>query len=396
MFVFHLASRFLLPLLLLLAAAGPAAAEKKPVYVGLDAELGYAGSTSAQAIRMGMLIAMEEVNQAGGVLGGRPLQLIERDNKSLPARSLANLKELAAQPDLVAVFGGRFSPVLLESIPLIHELKLPLLDPWAAADGIIDNGYAPNYVFRLSLRDSWAMPTMLRHAAKKGAKQVGLLLVNTGWGRSNHKAAEAYVALHPEMKIVGTQWYNWADTNFLDKVTALKQAGAQAIVLVANNEASPLIREMAALPSAERLPIVSHWGVSGGNFAKTAGPALQEIDFALVQTYSFIGANRPKARQVLAAAQRLFDVKDARSLAAPTGLAHAYDLTHILARAIDRAGSTERPAVRAALEQVRNYEGLIKHYPQPFTPVRHEALSLEDVFMARYAPDGAIVRIGDR
>ena len=87
MFPIRLASRFLLPFLLLLAAAGPAAAEKKPVYVGLDAELGFAGSTSAQAIRMGMLIAMEEVNQAGGVLGGRPLQLIERDNKSLPARA---------------------------------------------------------------------------------------------------------------------------------------------------------------------------------------------------------------------------------------------------------------------------------------------------------------------
>ena len=396
MFLIRLASRFLLPFLLLLAAAGPAAAEKKPVYVGLDAELGYAGSTSAQAIRMGMLIAMEEVNQAGGVLGGRPLKLIERDNKSLPARSVENLKELAAQPDLVAVFGGSFSPPLLESLPLIHKLKLPLLDPWAAADGIVDNGYAPNYVFHLSLRDSWAMPTMLHHAAKKGTKQLGLLLINTSWGRGNHKAAGAYIALHPEMKIVGTQWFNWADKTFLDKVTTLKQAGAQAIVLVANNEVSPLIREMAALPSAERLPIVSHWGVSGGNFAETAGPALQEIDFALVQTYSFIGANRPKARQVLAAAQRLFDVKDARSLAAPTGLAHAYDLTHILARAIDRAGSTERPAVRAALEQVRNYEGLIKHYPQPFTPVRHEALSLEDVFMARYAPDGAIVRIVDR
>ena len=217
MFLIRLASRFLLSFLLLLAASLAVAAEKKPVYVGLDAELGYAGSTSAQAIRMGILIAMEEVNQAGGVLGGRPLQLIERDNKSLPARSLVNLKELAAQPDLVAVFGGRFSPVLLESVPLIHALKLPLLDPWASADAIVDNGYAPNYVFRLSLRDSWAMPTMLRHAAKKGAKQVGLLLLNTGWGRGNHKAAEAYVALHPEIKIVGTQWFNWSDTAFLDQ-----------------------------------------------------------------------------------------------------------------------------------------------------------------------------------
>ena len=242
----RLASRLLLPLLLLLGATGATSATaveasmktstKQPVYVGLDAELSYVGSTSAQAIRMGMLIAMEEVNQAGGVLGGRPLQLLELDNKSLPARSRENLKALATQPDLVAVFGGRFSPTMLESLPLIHELKLPLLDPWAAADGIIDASYTPNFVFRLSLRDSWAMPAMLRHAAKKGAKQVGLLLVNTSWGRGNNKAAEAYVALHPEIKIVGTEWYNWTDKSFLEKLAALKRAGAQAIVLVGNFE----------------------------------------------------------------------------------------------------------------------------------------------------------------
>ena len=132
MFPIRLVSRFFLPFLLVLATTMAVAAEKKPVYVGLDAELGYAGSTSAQAIRMGMLIAMEEINQAGGVLGGRPLKLIERDNKSLPARALENLKELAAQPDLVAVFGGRFSPTFIESLPLIHELKLPLIAPWSA------------------------------------------------------------------------------------------------------------------------------------------------------------------------------------------------------------------------------------------------------------------------
>ncbi|MFZ1538136.1 MAG: ABC transporter substrate-binding protein [Chromatiaceae bacterium] len=389
--------RFLLHTVLLFSAAVASAADNKPVYVGLEAELEYASSTSAQAIRMGMLIAMDEINQAGGVLGGRPLKLIERDNKSLPARSLANLKELAAQPDLVAVFCGRFSPTVLESIPLIHELQLPLLDPWGSADGIIDNGYNPNYVFRLSLRDSWAMPTMLRHAAQKGAQRVGMLLLNTSWGRSNLKAAEAYVATHPEMKIVGIQWYNWADQTFLDKYAALKNAGAQAIVFVANHdEAGRLVREMVTMPKTERIPIVSHWGVTGGNFAEDAGPALQEVDYAVVQTYSFIGASRPQATQVLAAAQHSFGVKDARSLAAPVGVAHAYDLTHILARAIDMAGSTDRAAIRDALEQVRDYDGLIKHFPRPFTPERHEALILEDVFMARYEPDQAIVRIPDR
>lgn len=382
---------------LLIAPGAGRAAEKKPVQVGLDAELEYAGSTSAQAIRMGMLIAMEEINKAGGVLGGRPLKLLERDNKSLPARSLANLKELAGEPDLVAVFCGRFSPTVLEAIPLIHELKLPLLDPWAAADGITDNGRTPNYVFRLSLKDSWAMPVMLRHAQKQGARGVGLLLLNTSWGRSNLKAAEDYAATHPGVRIVATQWYNWADKSLQSQYQALKQAGAQAIVFVANHdEAGRLVREMAALPKGERMPIVSHWGVSGGDFFKDAGPALHEVDFAVVQTYSFIGANDAKAKQVLAAARRLFGVKDARGLPSPVGVAHAYDLTHLLARAIDRAGTTDRTAVRAALEQVSGYAGLIKRYPRPFTPERHDALSPDNVFMARYARDGAIVRIADR
>lgn len=64
----------------------------------------------------------------------------------------------------------------------------------------------------------------------------------------------------------------------------------------------------------------------------------------------------------------MFGVKDARSLASPVGVAHAYDLIHILARAIDRAGSTYRPAVRAGLEKVRDYEDLIKRYPQSLQP----------------------------
>ena len=50
--------------------------------------------------------------------------------------------------------------------------------------------------------------------------------------------------------------------------------------------------------------------------------------------------------------------------------------------------------MRDALEQVNDYRGLIRYYARPFAPDRHEALALEDVFMARYAADGAIERIG--
>lgn len=125
--------------------------------------------------------------------------------------------------------------------------------------------------------------------------------------------------------------------------------------------------------------------------ADTAGPLVRDLNFVMVQTYSFIGDDRPKARYVLAAANRLFGAADARSIPSPVGLAHAYDLTHILARAINMAGTTERTAVRQALEQVSDYHGLIKHYARPFAPGRHDALSESDVIMTHYDADGAIV-----
>ena len=58
-------------------AQGQAAA---PVRIGLDAEFSHLTSTADDAIRMGMLTAIDEINGAGGVLGGRKLELVERDN----------------------------------------------------------------------------------------------------------------------------------------------------------------------------------------------------------------------------------------------------------------------------------------------------------------------------
>lgn len=373
--------------------AAPAAGQ--PVIVGLDAEFSWPGSTSAQAIEQGILIAIDEINANGGVLGGRPLQLLKKDNGTVPARSIRNLKDLAQTPDLVAVFCGRFSPTVIEAMDTVHALKLVLLDPWAAADIITENGYSPNFSFRLSLRDSYAMPALLKYGTEKGIRAFGVMALNTTWGRSNLAAAESHVSKDPRHpKLVGVRWFNWQDQSLLDKYLDLKRLGAKAILLVANDrEATILLKEIAGLPKSERLPILSHWGVSGGQMADMAASAMREVDFVMVQTYSFIGDDRPRARQVLATANRLFGIADARAIPSPVGLAHAYDLTHLLARAINRAGKTDRAAVRQALEQVRDYDGLIKRYPQPFTVRRHDALSEADVIITRYDTDGAIVPV---
>jgi branched-chain amino acid transport system substrate-binding protein len=373
-------------------ASRAAAAPARPILIALDLEFGHATSTSDDAIKMGVLTAIDEVNAAGGVLGRR-LATVETDNRSVPARGRDNFREHAANADVVAAFCGKFSPVALEQSPLATELRLPLLDPWAAADAIVPDKPQGSYVFRLSLRDEWAVPAMFQHFGKRGITRVAVMYPTSAWGRSNDARVKEHAARNPGIQIATEHWYNWGAKSLAGEYGAARAAGARGLLFVGNEgEGSVLAREVAALPAAERLPIVSHWGVTGGNFLELTGKALQEVDFSVVQTFTLEGRKDAKAAAVVARAGRLFGVKSARDIPSHAGFGHAYDLAHILARAIALAGSADRPAVRDALERVRDYAGLVDQFPRPFSESRHEALSPRNVFIGRFTAHGTLER----
>jgi branched-chain amino acid transport system substrate-binding protein len=378
--------RFLLVVCLFLAMPAQAGTIK----IAIDAEFGIPGSTSAQAILHGAQVAVNEINAAGGVLG-KPLEIIQRDYRGGPARALNNLRELAADPQVVAVMGGKYSPTVVELLPEIHRLKIPFLNPWAAADPITEHGFSPDYVFRLSLRDTWAIQKMMQHAARRSLDDVALILPNSAWGRSNLLAAQAYLHKHPGQKLVAYEWFNFGDKQLDVQYRNLLAAGAQAIILVANEqEGVVFVNEMATLPQAKRLPVIAHWGITAGRFYELTQEALDKLDVVVVQTYSFIGKRDPVAKRVLKGLKQVSGNDDPRKVVSPVGVAHAYDMVHLLARAIDKAGNTDRAAIRSALEQLGPYPGVTRHFARPFTPARHEALGEEYVFLARFAADGAI------
>jgi branched-chain amino acid transport system substrate-binding protein len=378
--------RFLLVVCLFLVMPAQADAIK----IAIDAEFGIPGSTSAQAILHGAQIAVNEINAAGGVLG-KKLEIIQRDNRGVPARAINHLREVAADPEVVAVMCGKYSPTAIELLPEIHRLKIPFLNPWAAADPITEHDFSPDYVFRLSLRDTWAMQKMMQHAAGRGLNDVALLLPNSAWGRSNLRAAQRHVGRHPGLKLVAYEWFNFGDKRLDVQYRNLLAAGAQAIILVANEqEGVVFVNQLAALPQAQRLPVIAHWGITAGRFFELTQVALEKVDVVVVQTYSFIGKHDPVAKRVLKGLKQATGNDDPRKVVSPVGVAHAYDMVHLLTRAIDKAGSTDRAAIRSALEQLGPYPGVTRHFARPFTPARHDALGEENVFLARFAADGAI------
>lgn len=373
-------------------ATSRARAQAAPVRVGLSAELKMVSSTSDDTVRLGLALAIEDLNAAGGVLGGRPWQLEVRDDRSVPSRGTENLRELAGLPDLVAVFGSRFSPVMVEMGAVAPQVQCPVISPWAASNSVIDAKQSPGWVFRVSLNDTWAMRCLLRAAQADGHTRLGLLLPNSGWGRSCHEAAAAQAQGMKGVELLPERWYNWGgEKSLIEPYAVLRQAGMQALILVANEPEGALVcKELLGLPANARVPMYSHWGIAGGDFPALVGPGLQALDLKVVQTTALQLDRTPQGLHLLQRAAQRMGATPPHRLPSLVGLGQAYDAMGMVHRAVQLAGSTRREAVREALEHLPPFDGVVRRYAPAFTPQRHEALSQADVILARWDDTGTL------
>lgn len=362
-------------------AAGVFAAD--PVKLGHVAALSGPSAQSGEAITRGLTIAIDEINAAGGVLGGRMIELVQRDDESNPPKGAIAARELIFKEKVTAFFGGIDSPVSLAIVPLANKEKVPFMGVWAAATPITRNNADPNYVFRVSAVDALVDIRLLDHANRKfGAKKAGLMLINNPWGESNEKGLVAADAGNDDIEIVGIEKFENNDVDMVPQLTRLKNAGADAIILVVN---APPGAQM--MKSRERMgwsvPVVSHWGISGGRFPELAGPTAGDAHF--VQTYSFFGKQSPAGERVLASLMKKYpEIKGPEDVFSPVGTANAYDAMYLMARGIDKAGSTDGDAIRKAMYEIGTHDGLIKTYDNPFSPGNHDALGPADYIMVHY------------
>jgi branched-chain amino acid transport system substrate-binding protein len=357
-----------------------------PIKIGHVAALSGASAQSGEAITRGLSLAIDEINAKGGLLGGRMLELVQRDDESTPPKGLVAARELMSQ-NVAAVLGGIDTPVSLAMVPVLNKEKCIYMGVWAAGTGITHNGANPNYAFRVSAVDALVDVKLLKFAHQKfGAKKAGLMLINNPWGQGNEKGLLAASKADPTVEIAGVEKFENNDVDMVPQLTRLKDAGADSIILVVN--AAPGAQVM---KSRERMgwtaPVISHWGISGGRFPELAGPTAGEADF--VQTYSFFGRQGPVGERVLAALEKKYpQIKGPQDVFAPIGTANAYDAMHLLALGIAQAGSTDPDAIRAALEDMKTpYEGLIKTYARPFSSDNHDALGPDDYIMVHYEGD---------
>ena len=387
---FSFGRRTLLAAGLALAAAAPVLANE-PIKIGLVTALSGQSALAGEAITRGMQIAIDEINAKGGLLGGRKLELVRRDDEANPAKGVVAARELIYREKVAVVFGGLDTPVSMAIVPLMNQEKVPFMGPWAAGTGITKNGANPNFAFRVSAVDEIVDVGMLAYA-QKNFKSVkpGLILVNNPWGESNEKGLKAAMAAK-NVTPAGVEKFEGNDVDMVPQLTRLKAAGADTLFMVGNVGPSAQV-----VKSLERMgwkvPVVSHWGPAGGRFTELAGPMGKDVHF--VQTYSFFGKQSPVGQRVIKALMAKYPtIKGVDDISPAVGVANAYDGVHLAALAIQAAGSTSGDAVRQGFYKIDKYEGLIKTYVKPFTPEVHDAVQADDYVWAQFI-DNRIVPVG--
>jgi branched-chain amino acid transport system substrate-binding protein len=219
---------------------------------------------------------------------------------------------------------------------------------------------------------------------KYAVKKPGMILINNPWGESNEKGLKDALAAK-KLPFSGVEKFETSDIDVVPQLTRLKESGADALFMVANVAPSAQV-----VKSLDRMgwnvPIISHWGPSGGRFSELAGASAPKVHF--IQTFSFSGNSSPKAAAVLEGLKKKYpEIKGLGDVTPAVGIANAYDAMHLVGAAIAKAGSTEGPKVREGFYGIDKYDGLIKSYDKPFTKDNHDALSSSDYIFTYFKGD---------
>ncbi len=318
----------------------------EPIRIGEIEPLTGKEAAFGQSSHRGILLAVEELNRRGGILG-RPVVLVTDDNQSRSGESATVARKQITRDKVVAVINGGTTAQCLESAPVCQNARVPMIATTATAPKVTETG---TYVFRNCFIDPFQGAVLAKfardslHAGKAALLTSVSSPFSTGLAqvfRSTFSGAGGVIS--------GEQKYNDGDKDFRAQLTALRTLQPDVVVAMGfYAEGGLILRQARELGLT--CPILSADGWEAPELIELAGPAAEG---AYYSAHYSAESTAPEIQSFLSRYRARFAGETPESLA-PL----AYDGMMLLADAITRAGSTSGPAVRDALAATRDFAGV--------------------------------------
>ncbi len=332
-----------------LTAALFSACDKKSadtILVGEFASLTGKEATFGISSHEGTVLAFEEANAAGGVLG-KKVKLLTEDNQSKSGESANAVNKLVSKDGVTAILGEVASSRSLEAAPICQQNKIPQISPSSTNPKVTETG---DYIFRVCFIDPF-QGTVMANFAKKTLKAEKVAIFTDVKSDYSKGLAKFFKGgfLKAGGQIVAELDYNGGDKDFKGQLTAIKSANPQGVFVPGYYTDAALIC-IQAKEVGLNAPL---FGGDGWESDKLTEIGKEAVEGNYFSTHYTPDAGGEKGKAFVEAYKKRFNGKLPDAMAAL-----GYDSAMILFDAMKRANSTDGTPVRDALAATKDYDAV--------------------------------------
>lgn len=324
----------------------------EPIQIGVLTVLTGDFATLGTTCYKSMEIALEEVNAAGGIQG-RPVEFVTLDTTGDPTECVELARQLIEDDKICSILGPvRGGVEGFTACPVTNEEGLVTVLPICSISDFCKMG---DYVFSMAGKQSYEMPHLVNAVLKDiaNAKTVAVIYKNNEWGVSSVDALTA-TCEDVGIEVVGLEPYAESETDFTTVLTKLRQTNPDTIVLVSEAvDGAAILTQMQQLGWNDIVKV----GVGSTYSEQLLSFASKDAAEGLLTTAAyFVSEDDPKGFAYTKEFEK-------RAGYAPT--VHgplSYDAVVMLCAAIEKAGSTDRTAIKDALFALKDVEGIAGSY----------------------------------
>jgi branched-chain amino acid transport system substrate-binding protein len=319
-------------------------------------KIGYVGALSGetavwgQAGLNGMQLTAKEINDAGGILG-KQIEVIGLDGRGDPTDSVNAFRRLATEEKVIAVIGTNFSSCNIAMAPIADQLEIPLIATAASNPKVTvdENGKLHPYSFRIGFIDPFQGQVLANLASNELDAKTAGIIYDIGSDYSTGLAQyfeEQFVKNGGE--VVAKVEAHSGDNDFRSQLSVIAEANPDVIMV-------PWIYKDVALIANQARELGITATLLGGDgwdspeLITMAGPAV-EGGFYTSQPSFANPVTKPYADAYMAE----FD-----GLVPETEALFGHDGLYWIKDALERAGEVSPAALREALENTTQFDGLM-------------------------------------
>lgn len=359
-----------------LAGGDSGSSDDGPIKLGMLAPFSGSEAAFGDYMKNGAQLAIDEINEAGGLLDGRQLELVYEDD-ACDGTAAAAAANKVVTAGVVASVGGYCSGATQPTLPIFAGADIPMVIPAANSNALVGKG-----AYMINGTGAQQAEAAVKYTTILGAASVGVINDGTDYSRD---LADTYVAdaeADGSFSIAFSDQLNPDDRDFAAEVKKVIDSGADLVVWTGYYQAGGLLINQLRQAGYSG-PILVGDGSVDAQLAEIAGAGNTE---GVYGTFTKTPDMLEGAENWIAAYQEI----SGGAAPGPYSI-QTYDAVRVVAEAIKAAGTTEGAALNRAIGEVKGLE--LSSGPLEFTA--EGTLSGGGFVIVTPGPDGNFILFDD-